>query len=540
MGETPRLSRPVLLGAFALSGAAALSYEVIWTRSLSVVLGSTTYAISSMLATFMLGLAIGGIAGGRIGDGERSCVVWLGAVELGIGALGIASHLVIQALPALYLSVFRSFHASAPLFFAFQIVLCALVMLLPTVLMGMTFPLVTRVALTGDAAIGRTIGEAYGANTMGAVLGSITTGFLLIPGVGLRGSTLVAAGANAAVAAAILGLAGGKRGRRMLLLAIAYLPLGALAARAEPPWALVNYYSAHHYLDGQSFGMISASYRVMFHKLYERDGLDGHVSAFRSRDGRLMLEVGGKIEGTTALDVANALSLAFLPAAAHPSPRRMLVIGLGAGVTLEAARRAVADVELAEISGGVLEAVRRHGPPGVLDGIVTHRDDARNLLLRSDERWDIISSEPSYPTDFAVANLFTREYYALAAARLMPGGIFCQWLPYHMLTNDDVTMMVKTFASAFPHASLWKVPGSMDLLLLGSTSPFARSTGEILERTRALHGDQPFDLELSRAPEAVAAIALRPEVAVNTDDRPVLEFHVARNFRVAHLATLER
>src|SRR5512133_362665 len=91
----------VLLGAFALSGAAALAYEVIWTRRLSLVLGSTTYAVSSMLATFMLGLAIGGIVGGRLADRTRVPAVWLGGVEVGIGALGMVSHAVISVLPAL-------------------------------------------------------------------------------------------------------------------------------------------------------------------------------------------------------------------------------------------------------------------------------------------------------------------------------------------------------------------------------------------------------------------------------------------------------
>jgi spermidine synthase len=166
-------------------------------------------------------------------------------------------------------------------------------------------------------------------------------------------------------------------------------------------------------------------------------------------------------------------------------------------------------------------------------------DDARSVLLRSEERWDVISSEPSYPTEFAVANLFTLEFYRLAAERLADGGVFCQWFPYHMLTNDDVTMMVKTFATAFPHASLWKVPESLDLLLLGSREPFAHAPEELASRVTRLNG-APIHVMLSRAPEQIQAIRADAAVPLNTDDRPRLEFRVARNLRVGDLSLLER
>jgi len=215
-------------------------------------------------------------------------------------------------------------------------------------------------------------------------------------------------------------------------------------------------------------------------------------------------------------------------------------------VTLEAAKRRVPHVDLVEIHPGVLEAIRRLGPRGLLDGVDVARDDARSFLLKGDSfgatrSYDVISSEPSYPTDFGVSNLFTREYYELAATRLAPGGIYCQWLPYHLLTNRDVTMMIKTFASAFPHASLWKVPGSMDLILIGSRASLPRSAEEIRHRVSELNsGGPPLSYVLSRTPEAVREIALRSDVPVNTDDRPILEFSVTRNLLAGDLSSVER
>jgi spermidine synthase len=530
-----RAPRALILMAFALSGAASLTYEVVWTRSLSVILGSTTYALSSMLATFMLGLAIGGVVGGRYADRTVRPTFWLGLVEMAVGALGIASHLVIEALPAVYLSAYRAFHLSAPAYVAAQIALCSLVMLAPTVLMGMTFPLVTRALVRGVDEVGRVVGLAYGANTLGAVVGAWTAGFLLIPGLGLRGATLVAAGANALVAILLLARARGRRDRYGLLLLLAYVPIGAVAFSAGRSSRMINFYTAYRHTEGADYATLERIQRATLQKVFEREGADGYVAAFRDGRGHLLLQVGGKLEGTTESDLPNTELLSYLPVASHAAPRSMLVIGLGAGVTLDVARRIVPRVDLVEISGDVLEAIRLHGPPGVLEGPRVFKEDARNLLLRAEEQWDVISSEPSYPTDFSVSNLFSVEFYRLAEGRLAKGGVFCQWLPYYLLTNDDVTMMIKTFGSVFPHAMLWKVEGSMDLLLVGSDSPFARDDRAIKERVDQL-STRPLAFDLSRSSEKILEIVRRADIPLNTDDRPRLEFSVARNLRIGDLS----
>jgi spermidine synthase len=533
---SPGRSRAVVLGAFALSGCAALAYEVVWTRALATVLGSTTYALATMLSTFMLGLALGGILGGRLAERRGDPLGMFALAELGIGALGIGSHLVIEAIPALHLAAYRAFHLSAPAYFTMQVVLCALVMLAPTILMGSTFPLVTKALVTDVREVGRTVGLAYGVNTLGSVVGSLLAGFVLVPGLGLRGATLVAAGVNATVGALMLARRGAGRRRLALLLVLVYVPLAAAAMSAERGSTLINFLTASRYLNEGAFEEQEAASRSGMRMVFEREGAGGYVAAYRTDTGHLVLQVGGKLEGTTAADMDNTILLGVLPAAAHAAPRSALVIGLGAGVTLQVARRLFPRVEVAEINDKVVEVVRRHGPPGVLEGVTVYRDDARHLLTTAERRWDVITSEPSYPTEFAVANLFSLEFYRLAAARLEPRGVFCQWLPYYALTNDDVTMMVKTFATAFPYASLWKVEGSLDLLLLGSTSAFARTPPEIAARVVALHPERPLDLKLSRSPEQVREIAALAEVPSNTDDHPRLEFAVARNFLLGDLS----
>ena len=522
--------RTAVLAAFAVSGASALIYEVVWTRTISLVLGSTVYAISTMLATFMAGLAIGSFFGGKVSDRRSDHMFLFALCELTIGLCGMVSVPLIYQMPALYLPIYRAFHLQPQLFFLLQACLCAMVMLVPTILMGATFPIVSRHVTSGLERLGEGVGSAYFVNTIGAVIGSMGAGFVLIPMLGVKGATFTAAGLNLLAGIVLVSLSS-RRSRAIVVFIPLFLCGGVLLASAEEKPVLLNFYSAMRYSEDRlPFRAIAAIDREQYRELFRGEYAEGPVKAFRYIDGSLILQVGGKIEGTSLNDLANTVLLAYLPLASHPAPHSFLTIGLGAGVTLGAAREHLKDVDLVEINPGVLEAIRRHGAPGLLDNLNIIRNDARNFLLTTEKRYDIISSEPSYPTESAVANLFTRDFFEIAASRLTEGGIYCQWLPYYVLANDDVTMMVKTFASVFPHTYLWKVGSSMDLIMVGSRTPGHLTPDEIMGRVKGLnsHG-YPLDYQLSRTPVQVQEIAARVEVPLNTDDRPRLEYAVIKN-----------
>lgn len=163
-------NRALVLLAFGLSGAAALIYEVTWTRAISLVLGSTTYALSTMLSTFMAGLAIGSLIGGRIADRRNNLIELFAFLEAGIGVFGILTIPLIYALPPIYLYIYRAFHLNFTLFLGIQFLLCSAVMLIPTILMGMTFPLVSKAITREMAEMGRKVGNAYSVNTSGLLL----------------------------------------------------------------------------------------------------------------------------------------------------------------------------------------------------------------------------------------------------------------------------------------------------------------------------------------------------------------------------------
>lgn len=519
----------ILLFGFGISGFAALIYEVAWARALSLVFGSTTYALSTMLGTFMAGLAIGGYIGGRLADRRGDLIKLFGLCEAGIGIFGLLSIPLIYALPPVYLYIYRTFHLNLTVFLSFQFLLSAAVMIIPTILMGVTFPLVSRAITDGLGEMGRKVGNAYAVNTLGAIAGSLFSGFLLIPLFGLKMTVFVAAGINLVIASVLIFLSGKSRKTIAAVWMLAFLS-GGITAYSEEKTTFITFYTASRFPDVVLDAITQEGQKSYYSQLYYKEAFEGAVRLYKDKEGYLILQTGGKIEGTAKGDMPNTLLLAYLPIASHRDAQSILVIGLGTGVTLRAAKEHVEEVDLVEINSAVIEAIERYGQKGLFDGVNIYVDDARSYLFYADKKYDIITSEPSYPAEASIANLFTLEYYKIAKKRLNRGGIYCQWLPYYFFRNKDVTMMLKTFGSVFKYVYLWKVGDTLDLLMIGSEEPFPFDKDEIIKRVKILNNSE-FDLKpvLSREPWQVEEIVRKTDILINTDDRPLLEFNTVRN-----------
>lgn len=537
----------MILVGLCLSGTAALIYEVAWTRALSLVMGSTTYALSTMLAAFMSGLTLGGYLGGRLADRTKNPAQLFAIVEGSIAIFGLITFIIINNLSPIYAWVFHSFHLSFSSFSIAQFIMAFLIMLIPTTLMGATFPLVLKARARRLETIGKEAGNVYSINNLGAIAGSLMAGFILIPLVGVKLTNLFAAGLNLITALTILYLASRFDYKKTIGVLLIFLIPATLfsvyIARSGDFGRLYSVYKARINPQYDSF-MRSVSGDKM---IFEEEGREGLVQVFKDvSSGRTFLVNNGKIEGSvfrdsgevvdpsiSAIDWANQVLLAYLPLEANKKAKKFLSIGLGTGTTTRAAMSDtnLREVDVVEINPVVIKAVREHFYPELFADkrINFIEGDARNYLSLVSERYGAIASEPSYPVDQGISALFSLEFFELISSRLTDEGVFAQWIPSYLLEQNDFEMMLRTFAEAFPYTYVWNMSSSSgDVIFLGSKMPIdldgIKDRIDKREKTEGMSATYALYLGPDRVKEITAKRG-----PLNTDDRPVLEFIAARN-----------
>jgi spermidine synthase len=529
------------VAALGLSGAAAMLYEVAWTRALSLVIGSSTYAFTAMLVAFLVGIAGGSAAYSGLRGTRPAAPATFAVLQAGIGLAVTLVLLLFERLPELFLVALR--WSDAPGFVqGVQVSLSAGALLLPTLLIGATFPCAVAVAARSAGRAGRDVGHIYAVNTVGAIVGTVLAGFVLIPALGVHAALKIGILVNLLLAAGLWGLSphaaaawrwGG------LTAAV----LAALGAALISPWDQ-RVMASGPAIYGKDY--LERSPRNLGERLreqqllYYRDGLSATVSVNR-RGQHVFLRVNGKADAGTAHDMPTQLMLGHLPLLLHPAPQRVLVIGLGSGITAGAvARHPIERLTIAEIEPAVVEASRffahEHGAVLADPRVRLVLADARTFLLTTPERYDVIISEPSNPWIGGLASLFSVEFFALARERLRPGGIMLQWLQAYNLFPEDLRMVLQTFRTAFPATSVWNTHG--DFLLLGRTEPAPVDLALIKGRYQE---SAPLRRDLERIgvpawPGVLGFFMLREEEAarlaegagLNTDDRLPLEFSAPR------------
>ena len=575
-GPFPR----ILVG---VAGAIAMTCEVAWTRLLGLVLGSSVYAFSVMLATFLAGLAAGAALGTRWAAGAvepRVAFSRLATVLAGGAVAGYATLHLLPALPAAYAAAFHelgladegaALASRALRLAALEFAVAGVAMLPAAVCAGMVFPLALGIAVTDRRCIGRTVGALSAASTAGTIAGAAVAGIVLVPVAGLQGSLLAAVVAGLLLAAVVHGR-GARRSRGSRWLAVA--AGGAVAAvlvAARPPWeplvmnSGVFQYAPELGAAARTRGGFRAAQREDAEVLFYEEGLTANVLVARQgTTDNVWLSIDGKIDASSRSDLATQLLLGHLPMiwrdaardAARDGAPRAAVIGYASGITTGAVTRyAPSRVAAVEIEPAVIRASAffddvNHRP---LDDPAVRlvESDGRTFLAADGEPYDVIVSEPSNPWMAIAANLFTREFFEEGRARLAPGGVFSQWIQLYGMRPEDLRTLVATFAAVFPRVAVfWGIPGR-DLVLLGSDAALGVDVGR-LESALAL---APVAADLARidvrAPEDLLSFYLTGDAGarafaagapLNTDDNGRIEFRAPLNLhadtRSANVAAL--
>jgi spermidine synthase len=536
-----------LLVAVGVSGAAAMVYEVAWSRTLSLVFGSSVYAVSITLSTFLLGLALGSAlasAALRRFPGlkpESACRVLLA----GSAAAAFASLLVAKGLPAWFLGLYRSLPGAGGAPFAAQTAVAMALMIPAALCLGAMLP-VAAASLTGvPAAVARSVAWLYTANLVGATVGTLLAAGLMLGSIGIEASVRAAS-----VAALLVAMALFLRPPRRPVVAIVALVAAAVAAGADTRWdplarSFGLYAQAATYTgrDAAELRRLLSSYRQLFY----RDGPTATVSV-QEVDQYRLLKINGKTDASNGPgDLKTQLLLAHLPLMAKDA-RRVAVIGWGSGMTVGAVlAHPVESVDAFEIEPAVVEASRFFEPENRLP-----LQDARVKLILGDARanlrgrgpYDLIISEPSNPWLTGVANLFTANFFTRLASRLTPDGVVCQWFHLYGMSEEGARSLLATFRSVFPHTIVF---GERDLLLLGSRRPIRfdlarmqaqmsnRGVATSLARTRVQF---PFDLLVEMRLDEPGAEAFARGAPLNTDDNMRLELMAPRTLYGDHLAAI--
>ena len=487
----------LLLAGFALSGFAALLYQVVWIHALVLVIGVSVYAFSTVLTLFLAGIGLGSLLVGRfytfrgIGHGLKLAFY----LQLVIALSAIASLPLISELPILFVIGWEKTHQSFFLFQGYMFMLAGLVILLPTLLLGALFPLISGIWSHCRGAVGQGIGEAYGANAMGTIAGSAIGGLFILGWLGMEHSIWLASGVSVAVAGLFWYLA--TQGQplpyrliqipgaaSMLAVAIFFSPgldRGMLQSEV--------FRHAGDFVGENIRGLFRAHLQGRTFEYYE-EGINGTVSVMTwpEADGERgkALMTNGKVDASTGSDVRTQIQLAQIPLFVHPDPREVMVIGLGSGMTVGSALQvpAVEQVEVLEISTEVVEASRSfdHVSHKPLDSPRVNLEiaDARNFLLATDKQYDVIISEPSHSWVTGVANLFTRDFLELASARLKTNGVLAQWYHIYGVNRESLKAMLKAVSDVFPHFTLWYIGGG-DIILISSNEPMSLDYSKQLE-----------------------------------------------------------
>ncbi|HEY2842918.1 MAG TPA: fused MFS/spermidine synthase, partial [Bryobacteraceae bacterium] len=466
----------------ALSGLCALGAEVVWTRLLGMLLGSTVYVFSIILAVFLVGLAIGSTTGAWISRTVRPRLA-LGWCQI-LLTLGIAwaAYMIAGSLP--YWPIDPTLSSSPWYTFQLDMARCLWAILPPALLWGASFPLALAAVAGPGQDPATTVGRVYAANTLGAIAGALVVSLILVPMIGTQQSQrfILAVAAISAFTALMPYVRDQKSmGIASVLAASAVLSMVLIFGLGAVPGELIAYGRRMPLNTGQST------------ILYTAEGRNSSVAISRWNSGEIYINVNGHVEATTEIyDMKLQRMVGHLPGLLHPNPKSVLGIGFGAGVSAGTFTRypGIEHITICEIEPVIPPTSTRFFAKQNYEVMNNPRtrimyDDARHYVMTTTNKYDIIASDPLDVFAKGTAALYSKEYFEAVKAHLNPGGYFSLYVPLYESDLRTVKSELATFFEAFPNATVWtntRNGEGYDMVFLGQAEPLKINLDEVQQR----------------------------------------------------------
>lgn len=530
----------VLIVVAFFTGMASFIYEIAWIRMLSLVLGASTHSFELMLAAFILGLALGGLAVRRRIDTAAQPVLLLAAVQVVMGLAALATLPVYDATFTLMETLMKGLARTDTgyLFFNFSGGFIAMLVMLPaTFCAGMTLPLITA-SLIRRGGGERAIGRVYAANTLGAIAGVLFAVHIGLPALGLKGAVIAGALIDVALGFVLVHTLRMRWTYAAAACAALFVTVG-LAVELD-----ANKMTAGVFRHGDLASSREATV------LFKHDGKTSTVHLVRYPEAT-SLRTNGKSDGSINLDPSGTrgsdeitmVLTAALPLALKPQTKTAAVIGIGTGLTTHTLLQSLdmQRVDTIEIEPAMAQASRGFAPrnnSAYADprGTIVI-DDAKSYFSTQRKRYDLIISEPSNPWVSGVASLFTREFYRRVRPHLEKDGVLAQWIQLYEIEPGLVATVLGALGAEFPHYAIY-APSDHDLLIMASDAPLPREPqGKVFEHPGlakelwTIHVLTAGDLDAryvgNRA--TLAPLFASYGMAANSDYYPVLDLNAARS-----------
>jgi spermidine synthase len=453
-----------VLPLMLLAGAVAFFQEVLWSRMLGHVVGSSVYAFGVMVASFLVGIAVGGGLGAAIARQRRYAAVALAVALILAAAAAALAYLNLESLLPSQAGLMQNSREILGVSVPMNALFSGLLLLPMTVAIGMTYPLAVRVLARDADDAAPASARVYSWNTFGAILGSLAAGFVLIPALRYEGAVRVGVYASALLGVAALWV--------LLPVNRVFAALASVAAVAgcalfqpQPPMKLLVTSPLN----------VSNQGRVLYYDV----GRSASV-VMLAQDGGLALRTNGLpealMESPGALQrFSGEFWLSPLAVLARPDTRDMLIVGFGGGVVVEGVPPSVARIDVIELEPKVLEANSVNAHLRKRNPLVDPRvriilNDARGALRLTNKRYDAIVSQPSHPWTAGASHLYTREFMQMARDHLNPGGVFVQWMNVNFMDEDLMRSLTATLLSVYPELRVYR-PDPTTIVFLASDQP---------------------------------------------------------------------